>query len=280
MEKILVATDLSARSDRALHRALALAKQRNAALEVIHVIEDDIPQDMLEHTEELARNALEAQLKASPLADSVDVKRRFVRGQDYVEIIKESRDTQANLVVLGISRHTSSKLFRGTTAERVVRLGQTPSLVVKTPTTDPYKRIVVGFDLSVHSRKALEFAATFAPNAEIFCVHAAHEPFVGFLGDDSRAELVAQQERDFHLTMDHDLTAISQRLGTSRARFHAVLKIDDPVDSILLTIDEMKADLVVTGTHGRAAIAHAVLGSVAEEILAQSPVDVLVARAW
>jgi len=40
MKKLLMATDLSARSDRALQRALALAHQLGATLEVVHTVND------------------------------------------------------------------------------------------------------------------------------------------------------------------------------------------------------------------------------------------------
>jgi nucleotide-binding universal stress UspA family protein len=49
---------------------------------------------------------------------------------------------------------------------------------------------------------------------------------------------------------------------------------------LLATANQLNADLVVAGTHGRAGIAHAVLGSVAEDLLRQAPCDVLVAKAW
>ena len=41
--KVLVATDLSARSDRAVERAVILAKQTGAALTILHVVDADLP---------------------------------------------------------------------------------------------------------------------------------------------------------------------------------------------------------------------------------------------
>ena len=41
---------------------------------------------------------------------------------------------------------------------------------------------------------------------------------------------------------------------------------------------ELVADLIAIGTHGRAGIAHFLLGSVAEWVLTSAPCDVLVAR--
>jgi nucleotide-binding universal stress UspA family protein len=42
----------------------------------------------------------------------------------------------------------------------------------------------------------------------------------------------------------------------------------------------LPADLLVAGTHGRTGVAHALLGSVAEDLLLQAHCDVLIAKAW
>ncbi|HEX7602623.1 MAG TPA: universal stress protein, partial [Polyangiaceae bacterium] len=41
---------------------------------------------------------------------------------------------------------------------------------------------------------------------------------------------------------------------------------------------EVRADLVVVGTHGRTGLGHAVLGSVAERVARLAPCDVIVAK--
>ncbi|HXV50076.1 MAG TPA: universal stress protein, partial [Candidatus Binatia bacterium] len=57
-------------------------------------------------------------------------------------------------------------LLLGTTAERVVRKGDRPVLVVKRAADAPYRRVVVGVDFSEDSRYALELALRLAPQAE------------------------------------------------------------------------------------------------------------------
>ena len=49
---------------------------------------------------------------------------------------------------------------------------------------------------------------------------------------------------------------------------------------LLASASQLDADLLVAGTHGRAGIARAALGSVAQDLLRQAPCDVLVAKAW
>ncbi|MDR7438982.1 MAG: universal stress protein, partial [Armatimonadota bacterium] len=47
---------------------------------------------------------------------------------------------------------------------------------------------------------------------------------------------------------------------------------------ILEAIPGLRVDLVCMGTHGRSGLAHLLLGSVAEQVVRQSPVPVLTVR--
>ncbi len=51
-----------------------------------------------------------------------------------------------------------------------------------------------------------------------------------------------------------------------------------PVEEILRTAVEMKADLIVMGTHGRSGLARAVMGSVAEGVLREAACPVVTVR--
>ena len=54
--------------------------------------------------------------------------------------------------------------------------------------------------------------------------------------------------------------------------------IGTPVDRILDYIKDANIDLVVMGTHGRGAVGHLLLGSVAERMVRRSPVPVLTVK--
>jgi nucleotide-binding universal stress UspA family protein len=58
-----------------------------------------------------------------------------------------------------------------------------------------------------------------------------------------------------------------------------LLKQADPREAILTAAQELSADLVIMGTHGRHGIARALIGSVAEAIVRVSPVPVLTVHA-
>ncbi|WP_171493520.1 universal stress protein, partial [Acinetobacter ursingii] len=48
---------------------------------------------------------------------------------------------------------------------------------------------------------------------------------------------------------------------------------------ILNIADEVNADLIIMGSHGRSGLKKLVLGSVAQKVLAESPVPVLIVKA-
>ena len=71
MKKFLVATDLSARSDRALQRALMLGHEQQAEVEVLHVVDDDWPRLIVDQHEKSARPTLFDQIAAVPMSREV-----------------------------------------------------------------------------------------------------------------------------------------------------------------------------------------------------------------
>lgn len=96
---------------------------------------------------------------------------------------------------MGVHRYKTREMFRGTTAERVVRHGVHPVLVVKDPVTGPYRRVVVvATDLSSHAEAAARTAAQLAPQGEIILLHAVHQPYIAFLGP-ARPQCSVERER-------------------------------------------------------------------------------------
>lgn len=62
MKRILVATDLSARSDRAIDRAHLLAIDLKARLVIVHVIDDELPSGLRKVHSELAVDNIRANI--------------------------------------------------------------------------------------------------------------------------------------------------------------------------------------------------------------------------
>ncbi len=282
MKSILMATDLSARSDRALERAVELARQRGAALNIIHVIDDDLPQPLAAAQQTAAGQAIQTHIDTLATDDGPDIKIETILGRPYIDILEMSEKTDAELIVLGTHREDAFKdMFRGTTAERVVRAGTVPVLLVKDRTDGPYRRVMVGIDFSVYSRRALACAIDLVPDGEFHLVHAYDVPFKGFLyGQDTRKEVSEEHRAGFEKLINEEMASFLTALEGEPPRFERIMREGTVRDVLHQQIASLGPDLLVIGTHGRTGVAHAILGSVAEDLLSEPPCDVLAVKAW
>jgi len=72
MKRILAATDLSERSERALRQAIHLASAQNAALHVLYVVDEDIPRRIANDIISGATENLKEQIAQVPDGKSVN----------------------------------------------------------------------------------------------------------------------------------------------------------------------------------------------------------------
>jgi len=134
------------------------------------------------------------------------------------------------------------------------------------------KRIVVGFDGSEHSRKALARAAEIAHGATIAVVSAANV-----------ARLMRDPAGGAAPVDPADAEARTQALAEAREYLEGrgiegvyVEGHGNPADVIVQEAEESGADLIVIGTRGLNAVQRVVLGSVSTNIVHHAPCDVLV----
>ncbi|MEM9027119.1 MAG: universal stress protein [Pseudomonadota bacterium] len=279
MKRILMATDLSERSDRALRRAVALASAFRTELEVVHVVEEAWLEAITSQIEKTAHDAIAQQLQSIDAAKSVQPNIKVLRGWDHQDIIERSRELDVDLIVLGVHRHKAPELFQGTTAERVIRHGDRPVLVVKDAVSGPYRKAIVAVDLSAHSVAAASCAARLVHDGHVCFVHAMHRPFVGFLGRDSQEPHLRDERTRIATAMDKMIGDVSAVCESDVPEFSKAVDAGDVRGILRANAERLKPDLLAVGTHGRGGVAHAVLGSVAADILADAPCDVLVAKA-
>ena len=135
---IIVATDFSPVSDLALEYARTLAHRFDAALHIVHVVEDPFPAAEVyvpEMSDFRIRFVADAEKRlASAVADPVSAPGTWeVRIGNPARMICEVAATQnADLIVMGThGRGAFGHLFMGSVAERVVRTAPCPVLTVR-----------------------------------------------------------------------------------------------------------------------------------------------------
>jgi universal stress protein A len=139
IKKILVPTDFSAPSRRAMDYAAVLAKESGAEILLLHVIES-LPYSVtdtlhvVDHRRALEKTAgaLLENLRSELAEKELAVKTHLASGTAYDKILKSSRREKADLIVMGTHGRTGmSHLLLGSVAEKVVRLAACPVLTVR-----------------------------------------------------------------------------------------------------------------------------------------------------
>lgn len=80
---------------------------------------------------------------------------------------------------------------------------------------------------------------------------------------------------DLRTDAQQSLAAFTARLGIGPAEKVVLPEETTVANEILKAAEELKADLIVVATQGNGAVARMVLGSVAQQVLKDTPCDVL-----
>ena len=143
------------------------------------------------------------------------------------------------------------------------------------------KNILVATDFSEPSDAALaygrELAARF--NATLHVLHIAENIYITTFGAESYAAVAP----DLQAEVEDSARARLQQLvldsdGSGPRTTPVVMTSGSPAFAIIDYAGEHEIDLIVMGTHGRGALAHLLMGSVAEKVVRLAPCPVLTVR--
>ncbi|WP_067216156.1 universal stress protein [Stappia indica] len=280
MKTIMVATDFSERSDRALRRATLLARQTDAQLLLVHVVDDDRAMRIVEAEREAALRLLAEQSETLLRLDSVACETRVVLASPFSGIVQASEEDAPDLLVLGPHRRQVLRdAFVGTTAERAIRSVACPVLMANAPPVGPYRGILLATDLSDASRKALEIYRSLGLGGHArlaaLAVFDVPELDIAMDGLPDRSEGERSCLERERAEARGRLTAFFGDLGITPTEYVVRHDATGAAEEILSEARKEAAGLVVVGTRGRGSLAKFILGSVAEEVLRNATMDVL-----
>ncbi len=177
LQRILIATDFSTASQRALDFAIAIARHYRSTLFIMHAVPPD-PHDRIpvDHfPRELDRPGLEAENQLAqleeddPRLDEVNHKLLLRRGNVWDALDESIERDNIDLLILGSRGRTGlKKLALGSVAEEVLRQATCPVLtvgpkVVPSPSgVVDFKRILFPTDFAPVSDVAFSYALSFA----------------------------------------------------------------------------------------------------------------------
>jgi nucleotide-binding universal stress UspA family protein len=279
MKRILVATDFSTRSDRALRRATMLAREFEAHISLAHVVDDDQPTHLVRSQVDTAWPVLEATVRTVEAFDGVSADATVSTGDIASGIIGAGEEVGADLIVLGPHRRQLRDIFVGTTAERTVARTVRPMLMAASMPSAAYRRALVAFDLEDNAARIagrIEDLGLLA-NCDLIAMHAFDAPARGMLQlaltDGRRIDEYVRSERQ---RVDREFGAFLAGIGLGPVRQRSLRLNGTVARTIRDCAEEEAADLIVLGASQRTGVERFLLGSVAEAMLGSADRDVLV----
>jgi nucleotide-binding universal stress UspA family protein len=277
LTNLLVATDFTDRSERAVERAFQLRKLAGRGrLTLLHVIAAGLPPELINRRRSEAETLFADRLVSMP-ADP-DLQTSVVTDDPFSAIISEAVIRRADLVVIGApGKHRYADRFIGTTAECVIRFSDRPVLMVKNASEAPYRRVLVAFDGSEAAIRALHTALAIAPGAEFRVVHAWWPPYTALGGSEATRQAISEENDRLKALIEQ---AAKEAIASSPCP-PAKLGIDMIENNPYLVMrnESTWPDLLVMGTHSKGRLATTIsVGKLARHLLGEVTCDVLVSR--
>lgn len=282
---ILVATDGTERCDAALRVAEGIARDHGLKTEVISVLEplaslyppvDGLLISLPPAISDTARSELRTSIvrerlrKTLRTADAWKVQVKV--GQVASSVVEAATAIDASLIVLGLGKHRPvDRLLGDEIAAQVVRRASIPVLAVPSDARAPLRRSVVGVDFSRASLRAARAAVSLTtPPGHVWLAHVKPpldiptEAYEGASVIYSQGVVSAFQK-------------IEERLEPVELLEVRPVVLDGRVTDELLTFAAgHRADLLVTGAHGRSLVERLLIGSVTTRLLRAAGCSVLV----
>lgn len=273
--RIILATDLSARCDRAFERAVLLARGWNAQLTIVHALEDRkeqlgdgfSPRWRRTDVERLdAESQIRADLQSAGIAADVVVRRGSVSGL----ISGLARTTPCDLIVTGIARNLGlARVLLGSTLEALAREAAAPMLVVKRPARDSYDSAVVGTDFSKGSRAAIQATLQLFPQAKVTALHAYRPP----MESPGRVQITDEAAYRYHL--EECIRFVAEAAPAASQEIRCLAEIGFPETLLKQYVLDRKVDLIAVGIEKRNPMAALLLGGTGKSLILSSASDLL-----
>jgi nucleotide-binding universal stress UspA family protein len=143
------------------------------------------------------------------------------------------------------------------------------------------KNVLVATDFGEAADVALTYGRTLAGRfgATLHVLHVAQDVYVTALGAESYALSIPDLQRQIEEATRKRLGEVLTDSDSSGPKtVPAIITAPSPALTIVRYAKNHEIDLIVMGTHGRGALAHLVMGSVAERVVRLAPCPVLTVR--
>ncbi|WP_299159913.1 universal stress protein [uncultured Tenacibaculum sp.] len=277
MKKIIVPVDFSIHSEYALQTAAFLAKQANAEIIVVHMLE--LSNAIVSKSESYAQKETFFYLKLAEKKFNSFLQKEYLIDIKVTPIIKHfkifseldelAREENVDLIIMGSKGVSGLKeMFVGSNTEKVIRYAHVPVLVVKEePITENFEKVVFACDFSDDDidpllraqaffkslNSTLELVYVQTPSAKFKSTFELKEKIQQFL--DKLGEVSFSKEQ-IHIVSDYTVE-----------------------EGLRYYVNTHQIDMLVIATRGKKGIAHFFEGSITEDVANHSKFPLLTFKA-
>lgn len=277
-KRILCASDLTPRSDRAVQRAAILARQMNADVLFVHVVSDQQPERVMHLKANRARVRLMVQAERAMAHSPESARVEIHLGRPLKVIASIAKQCSADMIVLAAPAARKYATFVGTTAERIIRSVSCPVLFVNSEPRAEYTQVAVATDLSTTSVRAAQAVARMGlvDGAYSWFVHAFEPPYNGLTEDErTAAKHLEAYTRQWAALVHSQLTPDLEAAGFDLSRVNISAEPARPLDAIEHIVEKVRPELLVIGTSRWFMLKRMLSSSVAHQVLTRISCDIL-----
>jgi nucleotide-binding universal stress UspA family protein len=283
---LLLATDLSARGDRAFDRAVQLARQWQARLVVVTVLPSTQELDFHDpilgsppwQRPAVLSQLVERRLRRDLAVDDIDLDVQIASGAVGPALLRTAQAKGCALLIAGVARNALfTQPSLGSSVAWLSRHATMPLLVVHRRVHGAYRSMAWASDLSDTATHALQVALDlFGDPLALAALHAFQVPRLG--QRDTHAAAAQAQARDRAQDALHARLETLDLPPSLRGRLQPVVAEGEPSRLLRDYVRDHETDLVVVGGHGRSALSGLLLGDTAGRILNSVQTDTLFVR--
>lgn len=272
--KILVPLDFSERSEKALNVANAFAKLMGGKVTPFHshipISELDEPY-ALGMSSKLYQNFEELETKLSEKVQTlakkhVDENRlepaSIVMGNPSQSIIDASENYDY-IIMSSHGRTGFSRFLLGSVSEKVLRLANTPVLIVENDSNvGDFKKILVTTDFSDNAAAAYPYAIDIASkaNSDVDLVHVLS--FDQFEKEERDLSLRSIREKRLKILEKEKFSELSGNVNSQ-----VIVSKDSPHEALFNHVKENPYDLIIMATVGRTGLSYLMMGSTTANVV-------------
>jgi nucleotide-binding universal stress UspA family protein len=295
-ERILLPLDGSKLAEIALPYAEELAGKLGSELVLYHVRGHDHAHQ--EHMHQMYLDTLAESLrhnisKSQPMGGEVKVTSKVEAGEPTVNICNLVDKNKMDLIIMTAVSTSGIKVGKmiGSVADHVCRTVPIPVLLVRPNTNQQVtgkerliSRLLIPLDGSELSKLALpvgeELAANLKASVTLFQMAIMIRIYQNAYGSESVFVNYAQLDEDEKARVSAEMSALDTDLkGKGFQVTHVVTSGFDAASDIIEVSKKVSADMVVMSTHGRSGLTRWFLGNIAEKVLRNGEIPLLLVHA-